>query len=112
MRQGLKDRIQFNPSDPPRMSVFKTDYSTRQSFNKRVGNANCAPNGECSNYRNDTGVYIGTHQQPQQTQRQYYAPFRQPVKGWRKTLHGNLDSTTTWSNKTRNCLSTTEIYKA
>ena len=26
MRQGLKNRIQFNPSDPPRMSVFKTDY--------------------------------------------------------------------------------------
>ena len=111
MRQGLKNRVQFNPSDPPRMSVFKTDYLTRQSFNKRVGNANCAPNGECSNSRDASGIYVGPNQQRQQTQRQYYAPFRQPVKGYRKTLHGNLDSTTTWSNKTRNCLSTTEIYK-
>ena len=111
MRQGLKNRIQFNPSDPPRMSVFKTDYLTRQSFNQRVGNANCAPNGECSNARDISGYYVGTHQQNQQTTRQYYAPFRQPVKGYRKTLHGNLDSTINWSNKTRDCLSTTEIYK-
>ena len=111
MRQGLKNRIQFNPSDPPRMSRIKTDYLTRQSFNKRVGNANCAPNGECSNSRDASGIYVGPNQQSQQTQRQYYAPFRQPVKGWRKTLYGNLDSTTTWSTKTRNCLSTTEIYK-
>ena len=111
MRQGLKNRIQFNPSDPPRMSVFKTDYLTRNHHNKRIGNKHCAPNGECSNARDISGYYVGTHQQNQQTTRQYYAPFRQPVKGYRKTLHGNLDSTITWSNKTRDCLSTTEIYK-
>ena len=111
MRQGLKNRIQFNPSDPPRMSVFKTDYLTRNHNNKRIGNKHCAPNGECSNARDISGYYVGTHQQNQQTTRQYYAPFRQPVKGWRKTLNGNLDSTITWSNKTRDCLSTTEIYK-
>jgi len=111
MRQGLKNRIQFNPSDPPRMSRIKTDYLTRQSFNARVSNAGCAPNGECSNARDISGFYVGTDQKNQQTQRQYYAPFRQPVKGYRKTLHSNLGSTITWSNKTRNCLTTTEIYK-
>ena len=72
MRQGLKNRVQFNPSDPPRMSVFKTDYLTRQSFNQRVGNANCAPNGECSNFRDASGVYVGPNQQSQQKQTQYY----------------------------------------
>ena len=114
MRQGLKDRIQFNPSDPPRMSRIKTDYLTRQSFNKRVGNANCAPNGGCSNTRDASGIYIGKHQQEQMNVRQYYAPFRQPVKGWRKTLYGNpdkYDPGTTWATQTRNCLTTTEIYK-
>ena len=112
MRQGLKDRIQFKPSDPPRMSVFKTDYLTRQSFNDRVANAGCAPNGECSNARDISGFYVGTAQKNQQTQRQYYAPFRQPVKGYRKTLYC-MDSNgyNDFPKNRRNCLTTTEIYK-
>ena len=112
MRQGLKNRIQFNPSDPPRMSRIKTDYLTRQSFNKRVGNPHCAPNGGCSNTRDASGVYIGLHQQQQQNHRKYYAPFRQPVKGWRKTLYGRtLSGVIDFSGNRRGCLSTTEIYK-
>ena len=112
MRQGLKDRIQFKPSDPPRMSVFKTDYLTRQSFNDRVANAGCAPNGECSNARDISGFYVGKHQQEQQKVRQYYAPFRQPIKGYRKTLYCRTpDGVIDFSANRRDCLSTTEIYK-
>ena len=112
MRQGLKDRIQFKPSDPPRMSVFKTDYLTRQSFNDRVANAGCAPNGECSNARDISGFYVGTHQQEQLKVRQYYAPFRQPVKGYRKTLYCmDTNGVKDFPKNRRNCLTTTEIYK-
>ena len=47
-----------------------------------------------------------------QTKRQYYAPFRQPVKGYRKTLYcSTLDGTTDFKKHRRGCLTTTEIYK-
>ena len=117
MRQGLKNRIQFNPSDPPRMSVFKTDYLSRNSFNSRLGNGTyCPPNGGCSNIQDISGYYVGTSQQNQQTTRQYYAPFRQPLKGYRKTLYcmtpdGITDFSANGLYNRSNCLSTTEIYK-
>ena len=111
MRKGLKDRIKFNPSNPSRMNVIKTDYLQRSSFNKRIGNSNCVSNG-CSNVQDASGFWIGTNQQNLQTSRQYYAPFRQPVKGWRKTLYCiTLDGVTDFSGNVRGCYSTTEVYK-
>jgi hypothetical protein len=106
MRQGLKDKIQFNPSNPPRMNLISTDYLLRNSFNSRIGNAYCAPNGSCSNVQDASGFWVRTDQTKQQTQRQYYAPFRQPVKGYRKTLDC-LPGLTDISA----CMSTIEIYK-
>ena len=118
MRQGLKDRIQFNPSNPPRMNRIKTDYILKNSYNRKIGNATsssiitnnypsvCVPNGSCSNVQDASGFWIEIDQTKQQTQRQYYAPFRQPLKGYRKTLDC-LPGETNISG----CVSTTEIYK-
>tara|TARA_Y100001936_G_scaffold78929_1_gene77376 strand:- start:3762 stop:4862 length:1101 start_codon:yes stop_codon:yes gene_type:complete len=106
MRQGLKDRIQFNPSNPSRMNMISTDYLYRNSFNSRIGNANCAPDGNCSNVQDASGFWIGTSQNAQQTQRAYYAPFRQPIKGFRKVLDCSSGSPDISS-----CMLTTEIYK-
>jgi len=112
MRKGLKDRIKFNPSNPSRMNVIKTDYLSRNSFNKRIGNAFCAPKAGCSNVQDASGFWVGTSQQNLLTQRQYYAPFRQPVKGYRKTLYCiTPDDVIDFSANRRDCLSTTEIYK-
>ena len=112
MRQGLKNRIKFDPSNPSRMNRIKTDYISRNSFNKRIGNAFCAPTGGCSNVQDASGFWIGSNQTYQQTKRQYYAPFRQPVKGYRKTLYcSTLDGVTDFPANRRGCLSTTEIYK-
>jgi len=111
MRQGLKNRIKFNPSNPPRMNVIKTDYLSRNSFNKRISNPNCVSNG-CSNVQDASGFWIGQHQQNLQTSRQYYAPFRQPVKGYRKTLYCmTQDGIYDFSGNVRGCYNTTEIYK-
>ena len=110
MRQGLKNRIKFDPNNPTRMSMIKTDYLQRNSFNSRIPNGNCAPTSGCSNVQDASGFWIGTNQTNLETQRKYYAPFRQPVKGYRKTLYG-------WNNglpfqaTNRGCLTTTEIYK-
>ena len=110
MRQGLKNRIKFDPSNPPRMNNIKTDYLSKNSFNTRVKDTYCAPNGSCSNNRDASGNYIGVSQKQQQTQRKYYAPFRQPLKGYRKTLNCPEDGAMFKKNR-RGCLTTTEIYK-
>ena len=111
MRKGLKDRIKFNPSNPSRMNVIKTDYLSRNSFNKRIGNIHCVSNG-CSNVQDASGFWIGPNQQDLLTKRQYYAPFRQPVKGWRKTLYCMTDEgVTDFSGNVRGCYTTTEVYK-
>ena len=112
MRQGLKNRIKFDPSNPSRMNRIKTDYIARNSFNRRIPNPHCAPNGGCGNVQDASGFWIGSNQTYQQTKRQYYAPFRQPVKGYRKTLYcSTLDGTTDFKKHRRGCLTTTEIYK-
>ena len=108
MRQGLKNRIKFDPSNPPRMNNIKTDYLSKNSFNTRVKDTYCAPNGSCSNNRDASGNYIGVNQKQQQTQRKYYAPFRQPLKGYRKT--SNCQDVIPGEGNS-NCWSTTEIYK-
>ena len=103
MRDGLKKRIQFNPSNPSRLNSSRNDYIARNSFNSRIGNPNCFSNG-CANVQDASGYWVGSTQQNQQTSRNYYAPFRQPVKGYRKTI----DCSGTAIN---NCMTTTEIYK-
>ena len=102
MRQGLKDRIKFNPSQPSRMSMIKTDYLTRNSYNNKIPNNGCAPTGSCSNSKDANGFWVGTNQETQLTNRKYYAPFRQPVKGWRKTLYCSTGPNDVFSNSRRN----------
>uniref|UniRef100_A0A6C0J9M1 Uncharacterized protein n=1 Tax=viral metagenome TaxID=1070528 RepID=A0A6C0J9M1_9ZZZZ len=109
MRQGLKNRVEFNPKNPPRMMI-KTDYITQNSLNKRINDTYCAPNGSCSNNKDANGNWIGTSQNKSQTTRQYYAPFRQPVKGYRKTSNCPEDGVN-WEPNRRGCSTTTEIYK-
>ena len=118
MRQGLKNRIQFNPSNPPRMNFRSTDFLLRNSYNRKIGNATsssiitgnyppvCVPNGSCSNVQDASGFWVLRDQTAQQTQRKYYAPFRQPLKGFRKTLDCNSGYPDISS-----CMTTTEIYK-
>jgi len=108
MRQGLKNRIKFDPTNPPRMNKIKTDYLSKNSFNTRVTDTYCVTNGSCSNNKDANGNWVGVNQKQQQTQRKYYAPFRQPLKGYRKTL--NSTENESQKNK-RGCLTTTEIYK-
>ena len=108
MRQGLKNRIKFDPSNPPRMNKIKTDYLSKNSFNTRVKDTYCAPTGSCSNNKDANGNWTGLSQKQQQTQRKYYAPFRQPLKGYRKTL--NSQGVIPGEGNS-NCWSTTEIYK-
>ena len=103
MRDGLKKRIQFNPSNPSRLNYIKNYYIAKNTFNSRIGNPNCFSNG-CANVQDASGFWVGSKQQNQQTSRNYYAPFRQPVKGYRKTI----DCSGTADN---NCMFTTEIYK-
>ena len=55
MRQGLKNRIKFDPNNPTRMSMIKTDYLQRNSFNSRIPNGNCAPTSGCSNVQDASG---------------------------------------------------------
>tara|TARA_B110000858_G_scaffold16174_1_gene16330 strand:- start:221 stop:1327 length:1107 start_codon:yes stop_codon:yes gene_type:complete len=108
MRQGLKNRIKFDPSNPPRMNKIKTDYLSKNSFNARVKDTYCVSNGACSNNKDANGRWTGVSQKQQQTQRKYYAPFRQPLKGYRKTL--NSQGVIPGEGNS-NCWSTTEIYK-
>jgi len=95
------------------MNKIKTDYLSKNSFNTRVKDTYCAPNGSCSNTKDANGNWIGVNQKQQQTQRKYYAPFRQPLKGYRKTLNGPEDGSAAkeFKKNRRGCLTTTEIYK-
>lgn len=97
MRDGLKRRIQGK--GPYTLSSIKTNYTPKSVFNYRIGNTTCAPTGAC-----DGSIVNGTSTKRNLEQRMYYAPFRQPVKGWRK----NLDCSGNIVNK---CLKYTEIYK-
>jgi hypothetical protein len=90
------------------MNKIKTDYLSKNSFNTRVKDTYCAPTGSCSNNKDANGNWTGLSQKQQQTQRKYYAPFRQPLKGYRKTL--NSQGVIPGEGNS-NCWSTTEIYK-
>ena len=88
MREGLKRRIQGNT--PATLSMVKKEYVYKNTINKRIPQKNCQPGGVCS--------------ESTQNNRKYYAPFRQPVKGYRKTKNGD-------DNTNDRCLLQTEIYK-
>ena len=104
MREGLKRRIQgTNPTNT--LSMIKKEYTGRNVPNNRIEPTNCGSSNNCSNYRDANGHWIGTDQIGQREQRSYYAPFRQPLKGWRKNLDCNAN------NSNNRCWKVTEIYK-
>ena len=75
MREGLKRRV-LGPK-PNTLTMVKQFPLYGNSFNKRVSNGNCYSNNYCEV---DARVL--------QTKRKYKRVFRQPVKGWRKSLVG------------------------
>lgn len=105
MRDGLKKRIQGN--SPKTLNMVTLNYLSRNSHNNRIANNNCHPNNCGKPERDASGNYIGTSQLNKLNSRNYYAPFRQPVKGWRKSI--NCVDLTSVSN--RNCITYTEVYK-
>ena len=88
MREGLKRRIQGNT--PATLSFIKKEYMYKNNINKRVSQKSCHSAGKCD--------------ESNQNNRKYYAPFRQPLKGYRKTKNGD-------GNTKDRCLIKTEIYK-
>lgn len=103
MREGLKRRIKGNST--PTLSLIKKEYIGKNIPNTPINIDYCPPNSNCSNNRDSDGFWVGTNQTPQQQIRRYYAPFRQPLKGWRKSLNCSAHE----SNS--RCWKTTEIYK-
>lgn len=104
MRDGLKRRIKgINPTNT--LSVIKKEYLGKNVANKAINYNHCGTNTNCSNTRDNNGFYVGTDQAGQREARRYYAPFRQPLKGWRI----NLDCTA--NNSNNRCWKITEIYK-
>ena len=91
MRDGLKRRIQFSADKPNTLTIIKKTNITKNVFNNRINNTQCATADSCTSSRSNRSMY-------------YSAPFRQPVKGWRKNLECN-------HNNKFPCQEHTEIYK-
>ena len=109
MRDGLKKRIANDK--PNTANVFAYKRISKNSYNKRVANVNCVSNG-CSNVQDASGYWIGNKQSTQQTSRNYYAPFRQPVKGYRQTINCTSDSGLEYTvANSPSCFLTTEVFK-
>ncbi|MBN20730.1 MAG: hypothetical protein CL678_05515 [Bdellovibrionaceae bacterium] len=94
MREGLKRRIQGEK--PQTLTIIKKTKITKNVFNNRINNTQCATSSlsgrpSCTSSRSNRSMY-------------YSAPFRQPVKGWRKNLECN-------HNNNIHCQEHTEIYK-
>ena len=91
MRDGLKRRIQGDK--PHTLTVINKTNITKNVFNNRVTNSQCATADSCTSSRSNKSMF-------------YSPPFRQPVRGWRKNLecngNGGVDS---------RCWQHTEIYK-
>ena len=83
MRDGLKRRIKGTGT----LSIIKKEYIGRNIPNKRISTTYCGANRNCSNGQDADGFWVGTDQSVQQQSRSYYAPFRQPLRGWRKSLN-------------------------
>ena len=106
MREGLKRRIEGK--GPYTLTKIAVNFTTKNVFSRRIANANCVPTGNCEIVRDASGFYVNNNQINQQTQRAYYAPFRQPLKGYRKSVICPPNVDTTRINK---CLTYTEIYQ-
>lgn len=96
MRDGLKYRINGNQNylnTNTLSQILEEEGIKKNHFNLRVKpDINYCPSNGCTNSPIDL-----------EKRNHYNAPFRQPVKGYRKTI--NCDP------KNKNCLFTTEIYK-
>mgnify|MGYP001422181204 CR=1 FL=1 len=100
MRAGLKNRVngnQYYLQSNTLSQILSKEGVRKLTFNTRVTpDPNfCAPGG-CEDISGALPFNL-------ERRNHYYAPFRQPVKGYRKTLD--------CSNNNPNCLFTTEIYK-
>jgi len=100
MRDGLKNRVNGNHyyQETNTLShILSEEGISKLTFNVRVTpDPNfCAPNS-CEDRSNGNPFNL-------EKRSHYYAPFRQPVKGYRKTVD--------CSGTNPNCVFTTEIYK-
>ena len=101
MRDGLKNRIngnQYYLKTNTLSQILLEEGISKLTFNTRVTpDPNfCASSGTCEDMNGQIPFNL-------ERRNHYYAPFRQPVKGYRKTV--DCDP------KNKNCLFTTEIYK-
>lgn len=100
MRDGLKNRVngnQYYLKTNTLSQILLEEGISKLTFNATVTpDPKFCPPGSCE----DTGLGIPFNLE---RRNHYYAPFRQPVKGYRKTLD--------CSGTNPNCLITTEIYK-
>tara|TARA_B100000963_G_scaffold163460_1_gene142041 strand:- start:938 stop:1981 length:1044 start_codon:yes stop_codon:yes gene_type:complete len=100
MRAGLKNRVngnQYYLKTNTLSQILSEKGISKLTINSRVNpDPNfCAP-GSCEDFNNGIPFDL-------ERRNHYYAPFRQPVKGYRKTIDCDDDNP--------NCLFTTEIYK-
>ena len=102
MREGLKRRIQ-GPATFNTMTIINKTHIAKNKENKRIGNSNCSHKPVCG----ESGVSCTSTCTSSLSNKSmfYSAPFRQPVKGWRKSLPCSED-------KSKNqCWEHTEVYK-
>ena len=99
MRAGLKNRVNGNQYylEPNTLSqILLKEGISKLTFNSRIKpDPNFCTTGACED-RNNNPFDL-------ERRNHYYAPFRQPLKGYRKTVD--------CSKNNINCLFTTEIYK-
>ena len=99
MRDGLKYRVNGNQyyQEPNTLSqILLKEGISKLTFNSRIKpDPNFCTTGACEDR---TGIPFNLEKR-----NHYYAPFRQPLKGYRKTVD--------CSSNNINCLFTTEIYK-
>ena len=91
MSDGLKNRI-YN-KDGNKMETIQKNYTMQNSYSQSIGMNYCPPGGSCE---------IGSLENLEV--RTYRAPFRQPIRGTRKQLECN-------GNSSNLCYTFQEIYK-
>ena len=99
MRDGLKNRVngnQYYLESNTLSQILLKEGISKLTFNSRIKpDPNFCTTGACEDR---TGIPFNLERR-----NHYYAPFRQPLKGYRKTVD--------CSNNNINCFQTTEIYK-
>ena len=103
MRDGLKNRVngnQYYLETNTLSQILSEEGVSKLTFNLRVTPEPnfCPSNGSCEDVNGSLPFDL-------ERRNHYYAPFRQPLKGYRKS-YPKTDSTVN-----PNCLFTTEIYK-